>query len=331
MMRVDVNTKLCDIYNAKELNLCKKYLITNGEENFTKRGGRTLQEMNKDTPPWGAEDMAFGLNRLLELTSNKYLHNVYSEDEIKKNKEKEEVVLFHFPAKSECKGYALILPGGGYTSVCSLAEGFPIAARLNELGITAFVLNYRTKKLKLFPRPLEDVATALSYIEKNADYFNVDPKKYITFGFSAGGHLAGLWGTKSQGYGKYRCEKPILTILGYPLVSTKKITSEMPFYVKLFMRVMLVGLIGGKKKEEVLQVDELIDNDYSECFIAHSKDDPTVSPSQTISLEEALNKFNIPHKIEWQEKGGHGFGLATNDELNGWVDRAVDFSGILKS
>lgn len=331
MMRVDVNTKLCDIYDLPDLSLCKKYLITNEDENFTKRGERTLLDMNKDTPSWGAVDIAFGLNRLLELTDNKYLYNVYSESEIKKCKEKKDVVLFHFPAKSSTKGFALIIAGGGYTSVCSLAEGFPIAAKLNELGITAFVLNYRTKKLKLFPRPLDDVAAALTFISKNASMFDVDQNNYMTFGFSAGGHLAGMWGTRSQGYGKYGFSKPLLSCLGYPLVSTTKMSKDMPFYVKLFLRAVLVGLVGGKKKEELTQIDDLVDRDYSPCYIVHSKDDPMVSPMQTQSLCDSLNKYGVKYKVEWQEKGGHGFGLGTKDEICGWVERAVGFSGILNA
>lgn len=324
-MKITVETKLCDIYNMPELSSCKHYLVTNEDENFTTRGQRTLVDMNKDTPPWGAEDIAYGLNRLLELTSGEFLYNVYDDVEIKRCKEKKEVVLFHFPANSDNKMFALIIAGGGYTSVCSLAEGFPIAAKLNELGITAFVLNYRTKKMKLFPRPTDDIAAALAFIAKNADKFNVDPEKYMTFGFSAGGHLAAIWGTNAQGYGKYGFKKPVLSCLGYPVVSSKKLTEGMPFYAKLAVKTALVGLFAGKEKLNALCVDENVDENYSPCFIVHSKDDPMVSPKQTMALVEQLEKYGVPHKVEWQEKGGHGFGLATNNELNGWVERAVAF------
>ena len=40
----------------------------------------------------------------------------------------------------------LILPGGGFGRVVPDLEGSEAAARLNQLGITAFVLNYRDRK-----------------------------------------------------------------------------------------------------------------------------------------------------------------------------------------
>ena len=42
--------------------------------------------------------------------------------------------------------FAVICPGGAYQVVCSYIEGTPIARRLNELGISAFIVYYRVRK-----------------------------------------------------------------------------------------------------------------------------------------------------------------------------------------
>lgn len=47
------------------------------------------------------------------------------------------------------------------------------------------------------PNPIEDVARAMKYIIEN--YSELYISDYLLMGFSAGGHLAGIWATK-QGY-----------------------------------------------------------------------------------------------------------------------------------
>ncbi len=41
--------------------------------------------------------------------------------------------------------FAVICPGGGYGVICSFIEGTPIARKLNERGISAFIVYYRVK------------------------------------------------------------------------------------------------------------------------------------------------------------------------------------------
>ena len=60
--------------------------------------------------------------------------------------------------------FAVICPGGGYSIVCSFIEGTPVARRLNELGISAFIVYYRVKKKARFPHPQEDLARAVREI-----------------------------------------------------------------------------------------------------------------------------------------------------------------------
>ena len=42
--------------------------------------------------------------------------------------------------------FALLVPGGGYSMVCSFIEGVPFAKKLNAMGISAFILYYHVRK-----------------------------------------------------------------------------------------------------------------------------------------------------------------------------------------
>ena len=64
----------------------------------------------------------------------------------------------------------------------------PVAAYLNDLGYDVFCLNYRVGKWKIIPKSMEDLATAISYIRKHAEDWNIGTDSYICGGFSAGGH-----------------------------------------------------------------------------------------------------------------------------------------------
>jgi hypothetical protein len=44
------------------------------------------------------------------------------------------------PAKTRSNTAVIVIPGGGYGALNIHYEGYDVAKRLNELGITAFVL-----------------------------------------------------------------------------------------------------------------------------------------------------------------------------------------------
>ena len=66
----------------------------------------------------------------------------------------------------KCHPFAVICPGGGYSSVCSFVEGKPFAEALNELGYHAFVVYYRTKDKARYPNPHQDLNRAIEDLAK---------------------------------------------------------------------------------------------------------------------------------------------------------------------
>ncbi len=96
----------------------------------------------------------------------------------------------------------LILPGGGFGKVVPDMEGSEAARWLNQLGITAFVLSYRTRnnneKSELWKRPLQDSQRALRYIRAHADHWDLKSDQVGLLGFSAGGQVAAIHSTTSD-------------------------------------------------------------------------------------------------------------------------------------
>ena len=116
--------------------------------------------------------------------------------EIKPGYEKEtfEDEPYLIPYLSERSDSAVIvIPGGGYVfkSIDSdTREGNKVARTLQENGLNAFVLHYRSNPYE-FPLPLLDVQRAVRFLRFHAEAYGLDPNKISLMGFSAGGYEAG--------------------------------------------------------------------------------------------------------------------------------------------
>lgn len=82
-----------------------------------------------------------------------------------------------FPADASKARHAavIICPGGGYNILAWDKEGIEIAAWLNKLGISAFVLQYRVPGKR--EGALQDAQRALRIVRSEAGKYNIDPEK----------------------------------------------------------------------------------------------------------------------------------------------------------
>lgn len=89
----------------------------------------------------------------------------------------------------------IVIPGGGYgykSMDGTTNEGKDIAVSLNEAGISAFVLHYRSNPYE-YPIPQLDVQRAVRYLRYHASDFGFDSDKIGLIGFSAGGNQIGTY------------------------------------------------------------------------------------------------------------------------------------------
>lgn len=323
-------SKIKELYTIEALKEVAPYFWgQNPEEIQTKMLEMNWNDLNQRDPAWAFEDFKYGLERLLELAEQqKVLFDVYTEEEIRLDSYKEVVKLLYMPAKQKkTDRYILLCAGGTYINVCTIAESVPVAAKLNELGYHVFCLNYRTFQPKfeytgLMPAPIEDVASALRYIDFHAEKFGVEAGNYAVGGFSAGGHLVSMWGTKQHGYLQYKMKKPKCVIMNYPLISAHNLTQE------TIIKWFLEQLAGKGATEEELRnylVYDLLDGDYPAVYILQCEDDEIVPPYNCTDMVEIMEKNRITYKYEFAKMGGHGYGLGSKTDVAGWVERVDAF------
>lgn len=110
--------------------------------------------------------------------------------------------------------FALIAPGGGFSYVASLHEGFPYAVEINRAGYNAFVLKYRVGEGGA--PATQDMAAALAYIVRHAKTLGVSPHNYSLWGSSAGARMAAAVGSHgTETFGAPALAAPSTVVMAY--------------------------------------------------------------------------------------------------------------------
>ncbi len=299
------NSHLWSVRHCKEFRSFKKYVIC-------PRGlGGIMQVYKLKHLSWfypiNADSLAYSYN---------YMQRAVVEGKIQYYSfAKKDVGLFAFLVGNN-RPFVLVLPGGGYGDVCSPIEGFTVATRLNELGFNAFIGNYSVCKNACFPSPHDDVAEMLRFIESKKDEWCISTDKYAICGFSAGGHLAASWCTKSVGYEQYNLPKPSAVFLSYPVIT-------MGDYTHKGTRKNLLGKNVNAELLKKYSVELNIDKDYPTTFLWQCKDDPIVPFANSRLMAEALVNNGVKHIYMPVEGNKHGWGLAVGTTAEGWLEQAV--------
>ena len=243
-----------------------------------------------------------------------------------------ELRVFHPPRSN---GHALlVVPGGAYWFISSGNEGVEVARRMNELGMTVFVLTYRLPGEGWQSRsdvPLQDAQRAMRVIRTHARHFRINPDKLSVLGFSAGGHLAATLATQHSEVTYTGVDaadrlsaRPLAAGLVYPVV-----TMERP-WTHPQSRSLLLGDSPTDGEVQRRSAEHHVDAATPPIFMVHSFDDGAVPIENSLHLMNAQREAQRPVEAHLFQEGGHGFGVGhpnTPSEhwtavFASWVNRA---------
>jgi len=218
-----------------------------------------------------------------------------------------------YPAQNPNGTGVLILPGGGFTYVVPNLEGSEGADWLNQHGVTAFVLRYRTKESvkqgePMWQRPLQDAQRSLRLIRSRATEWKLDPKRVGVLGFSAGGQVASILHTaeetaayKSVDEVDQQSCKPAFSLLVYPW-----------------------RILDGDTKKLLTPIK--VTTTTPPAFIVHTHDDGSTAVGAAM-LYIAHKQNKVPAELHIYQNGGHGYGLRPrpNSVISSWPDRGTEW------
>ena len=245
---------------------------------------------------------------------------------------KEKVMLTPYLAQDSGNLAIIVCPGGSYFWHDTKTEGDGVAKWLQQQGISAFVLDYRTADVPAFifhyrkvfrgnryPDAQDDLLQAIRYVKSHAKDYGIDADKIGVIGFSAGGHLA-----MSAAEFFNREDRPRFVVPVYPVVTM------MEDCVHKRSRRGLLGdsRTGNKVLRELLSLERHVPADCPPVFLVNCIDDPIVDYRNAVLLDSALTAMNVPHQYFQYQTGGHGFGVSEDkgsDECRQWKERFLEW------
>jgi pectinesterase len=103
----------------------------------------------------------------------------------------------HVPAGDGKFPVVLIVHGGGWMSGDRETDIVPVFAAA-ATNFTWFTISYRLAPTNRWPACYEDVETAIRWVKAHATEYKGDPNRIALLGYSAGGHLVTLAGTRGH-------------------------------------------------------------------------------------------------------------------------------------
>ena len=247
------------------------------------RVGSLLPYHSYVKPEAVVDTINYMLDQVAEGKINFY--SFYTERQQQENPAKRNTGLFFFKGRPGAP-FAIVCPGGGFSYVGSVHEGFPHAIQLSKKGFNAFVLQYRVGGEQ---RACEDLAAAIAYIFKHAGPLGVSTRDYSVWGSSAGARMAAQIGSYGpSGYGGYDLPRPRVVVMAYTGHSS-------------FTR-----------------------NDPP-TFVVQGENDGIVNIPTVDRRVNAMRNVGIEVEYHKYRNVSHGFGLGTGTEAEGWTVYALEF------
>lgn len=239
----------------------------------------------------------------------------------------------------------IVCPGGSYFWLDVEHEGRMVARWLQEQGIAAFLLLYRTGgwfnftfRTRLFfpghhfPEMVEDIQRAIQLVREGAGRFGIDPDKVGTMGFSAGGHLvtlsAELAGTDFlalQGIPHTVSLRPDFIASIYPVVT---LADRVEVHARSRRGLLGVDREYDLRMRDSLSTERHVTADFPPVFLLNCIDDPIVDFRNSNLLDSALTANKVDHSFVQYKYGGHGFGADPSkfsDETARWQETFIQW------
>jgi acetyl esterase/lipase len=180
-----------------------------------------------------------------------------------------------------------------------------------QMGWNVVNVEYRLAKVAPAPAAVEDGLCALRFLAANAKTYNIDVNRIVTYGESAGGHLAltsamipESEGLDRQCAGNVPLPK-IAAVFNFYGITDVADVIDGPHKANL-----AVTWLGSRpdRMEVARRVSPLtyVRAGLPPIMTVHGDKDPTVPYDEAVRLHQALTKAGVPNRLLTIPGGGHG-------------------------
>ena len=208
----------------------------------------------------------------------------------------------------------IVLPGGGYCMVVPPEAEIPAMEFYNR-GMNVFILTYTTDitfSIPLKKQPLNDAARAVRFIRKRAEEYNIDGKKLLICGFSAGAHVCGTLAVHFDDVADENADykdisaRPDGVILSYPVITTGEFTH-------IYSVWALLGKDAPKEELDYFSLEKQVKENTPPCFIWQTATDNLVPVENSYLFANALKEKGVMFAHYVFPEGFHGLSVPNKD------------------
>jgi acetyl esterase/lipase len=187
--------------------------------------------------------------------------------------------------------------------------------RITDAGFVVAAPGYRLSGEALFPAQLDDVLTAIRWLQEGAGELGIDAARTYLYGFSGGGALSSLAGLVEGG-------PPVAGVVSvYPVTDLLALDQEA---TDSFEAYLVGGPIG--EQLDLARAASAVSHARAGAppfLLQHGDRDTWVPVAQSVALAEALESAGVPVELEIVPGADHFF--EGGDEIEAIYARALAF------
>lgn len=191
---------------------------------------------------------------------------------------------------------------------------------LAEKGYACALVDYRLAPLHPYPAAVDDVCTFLAFARREHEDLQIDPQRIVSFGNSAGGHLASMMGV----LGPDRANA-VVSLSGISDL-TNPDDAHLPIAMAFLEQFMGCSYVGNEDRWREASPMTHVTPEAPPFLIMHGDLDDIVPLTQSERLRDHLSAQGVP--VEFGRLAGEGHSFT----WEGWKrirERYVGFLGEL--
>jgi len=223
------------------------------------------------------------------------------------------------PASTTPTPVIINIHGGGWNH--GTKEGQGGFNTFFNAGFAVANVEYRMVNIAKAPGAIEDIRSAMDYLILHAKELNIDPKRIVLMGGSAGAHLALMGGflgndRRFDTYCKGKEDMKVAAIISKYAPSDLVDKTD-----KFYTYKSLLNWMGDNMEDAAFRASispvTYISKTNPPVFIVHGNADPIVPYEQSVKLHQKLDKAGVYNEFITVEGGKHGnFEKDKNSEIN---------------